>query len=54
MTSINITELIEELSIDSRGVAIGVNNRVVPRAQWGSLLLGEGDSIVVVSAVFGG
>ncbi len=54
VSSTNITALIDELSIDSRGIAIGLNNSVVPRNQWDTHSLCEGDSIVVVSAVFGG
>ncbi len=54
VTAQTIEELIAELQIESRGVAIAVNGAVVSRAQWGEYRLGEGDKVVVVSAVFGG
>ncbi len=46
--------LIEELSIETKGVAIALNNKVVARNEWQSTPLAEGDKIVIVSAVFGG
>ncbi len=46
--------LINELQIESRGVAIAINGRVVPQLKWGEASLHDGDKIVVVSAVFGG
>ncbi|MFR9602748.1 MAG: sulfur carrier protein ThiS [Rikenellaceae bacterium] len=46
--------LIEELSIETLGVAIALNNKVVPRAEWSEVSLADGDKIVIVSAVFGG
>ncbi len=49
-----ITSLIEELSLETKGVAIALNNKVIPRAEWGATLIVEGDKIIVVSAVFGG
>ncbi len=53
-TSTNIEEMLTEFSLDSSGVAIGVNAVVIPRDRWASTPLCEGDSIVIVSAVFGG
>lgn len=53
-TSTNIEGMLTEFSIDSTGVAVGVNAVVIPRDRWASTTLCEGDSIVIVSAVFGG
>lgn len=49
-----LTELIAELSIETKGVAIALNNRVIPRVEWGGVELSQNDKIVIVSAVFGG
>lgn len=49
-----VTELLEQESIETKGIAIAVNRRVVPRSVWSERELNEGDEIVVVSAVFGG
>ncbi len=54
VNSQTLSQLIEELSIETKGIAIGVNNRVVPRTQWSETKLEEGDKVVIVSAVFGG
>ncbi len=52
--SLSLTELISELKIETKGVALAINNRVIPRANWNSTAIADGDSIVIVSAVFGG
>ncbi len=54
VTSQTLMQLIEELNIETKGVAVALNNRVVTRSLWGETLLSEGDKIVIVSAVFGG
>lgn len=38
----------------SRGVAVAVEGEVVPRSEWDSRELNEGDSVEVVRAVQGG
>ncbi len=50
----SLTEMIEELSIETKGVAIALNNKVIPRAQWSETSLSDADNVVIVSAVFGG
>ena len=37
-----------------RGVAVAVGGEVVPRAEWASRTLAEGESIEIVQAVQGG
>jgi sulfur carrier protein len=39
---------------DGRGVAVAVSDEVVPRGQWPSTELSDGDRVEVVSAVQGG
>lgn len=39
---------------DADGVAIAVNDAVVPRRQWGDVHLHEGDAVEVIHAVQGG
>jgi sulfur carrier protein len=48
--------LLEEMgySRESRGVAVAVNDEVVPRARWKEHRLAPGDSVEIVSAVQGG
>lgn len=54
VVSRNLQELVMELSIETKGIAIALNNRVIPRDRWVESELCENDKIVVVSAVFGG
>jgi len=39
---------------DARGVAVAVQGEVVPRRQWISLALRDGDHVEVLSAIQGG
>ena len=43
-----------EISTDMRGVAVAVNGRVVPRADWPDAPLAAGDTIEIVLARQGG
>ncbi len=38
----------------ARGVAVAVNNSVVPRSAWPTTLLSDGDVVEIVRAVGGG
>lgn len=50
----NLKQLAEELRLDAKGVAVAVNNKIVPRANWEDTLLVEGADIVIVKAFCGG
>lgn len=50
----NLTQLATELAMPERGVAIAVNNRVVPRTSWADTALNEGDNVTIIKAAFGG
>jgi len=39
---------------ETRGIAVAVNDTVVPRVEWGSTQLQEGDTVEVIHAVQGG
>jgi len=50
-----LAQLLGELGlVDRRGVAVAVNDSVVPRATWLSRLLAEGDRVLVIQATQGG
>ncbi len=53
-TCTNVAELAVELQLPERGVALAVNNRVVPRAAWDETLLNESDNVTIIKAAFGG
>ncbi|MFF3319026.1 sulfur carrier protein ThiS [Streptomyces sp. NPDC003035] len=46
--------LVATLSAAPSGVAAAVNETVVPRSQWSTTVLGEGDRVEVLTAVQGG
>jgi sulfur carrier protein len=46
--------LVRTLAASPSGVAAALNETVVPRAQWSSTLLSEGDRVEVLTAVQGG
>lgn len=46
--------LVRSLTAASSGVAAALNETVVPRAQWPSTPLSEGDRVEVLTAVQGG
>jgi sulfur carrier protein len=39
---------------EARGVAAAVNDQIVPRGEWATYLLHEGDRVEIVGAVQGG
>ena len=43
-----------EVPLDRRGVAVAVNGEIVPREQWTSARLSDGDRVDVVTPVQGG
>lgn len=49
-----LSQLTEELSLPAQGIAVAVNNRMIPRAEWAEYALSEGISILVVKAACGG
>jgi thiamine biosynthesis protein ThiS len=42
------------LNVNTRHVAIAVNDAVVPRAQWNDVRLRENDRVEIITAVAGG
>ncbi|GAA3544565.1 sulfur carrier protein ThiS [Nocardioides daeguensis] len=54
--AVTVAELLERRLGDARphGVAVAVNEEVVPRGEWASWRLTDGDVVEVVTAVQGG
>ena len=50
----NLSLFSQEQDLPATGIAIAVNNRMVPRTEWDSYVLHEGDSILIIKAVCGG
>ena len=49
-----IAELASQLALPERGVAIAVNNKMIPRTEWNERILQPNDSLVVIKAACGG
>lgn len=52
--SATLLQLAEELSLPPVGVAIAVDNKMIPRASWGDYALSPEISIVIIKAACGG
>ena len=50
----NLSLFSQEQDLPATGIAIAVNNRMVPRSEWDSHTLHEDDSILIIKAVCGG
>ena len=50
----NLSDLLAEVGWSAQGVAIAVNESVVPRAQHGEFALKSGDRLEIIRAVQGG
>ena len=50
----SLAELLAREGIPAEGVAVAVNNRVVPRGDWAATPVAEGMKITVIRAVCGG
>ncbi|WP_292009060.1 sulfur carrier protein ThiS [Chryseobacterium sp.] len=46
--------LIMEMSQKKNGIAVAVNNRIVPRSSWPETILKDKDSILIITATQGG
>ena len=50
----NLQQLSQELNFPQTGIAVAVNNRMIPRAQWEHYILNEHDDLIIIKAVCGG
>lgn len=50
----SVAALAQQLELPERGVALAVNNKVLPRTQWADTELNEGDRVTIIKAAFGG
>ena len=49
-----VSQLAAELALPEKGLAVAVDNKLVPRGDWGSFELREGAAVTVIRAAFGG
>ena len=51
---LTLTGLLQELGLSEEGVALAVNGQVLPKKNWASQVLSDGDRVEIVRAVGGG
>lgn len=49
-----ITQLTAQLELPVQGIAIAVNNQMIPRTEWEQFSLQENDQLVIIKAACGG
>jgi len=49
-----LAELVQDQSLPAKGVAVALNDAVVPRARWPETVLEAGDRVEIVHAIGGG
>lgn len=49
-----VTAMMDQLDIETRGVAVAVNGEIVRRGEWSATTLIDGDVVEIVSAAAGG
>lgn len=51
---LNVAQLLEQMALQGKRIAIERNGEIVPRSQFGELALADGDRLEIVVAVGGG
>lgn len=51
---ISLTSLVRSLELPERGIAIAVNNHMIPRTQWDQSILNVNDKVIIIKAACGG
>ena len=49
-----ITDLVAQLGLTARRLAVEVNREIIPKSQHGDVALNEGDVVEIVHAIGGG
>ena len=49
-----LLQLSQQLELPQTGIAVAVNNRMVPRSEWEHFVLHEEDELIIIKAVCGG
>ncbi|MCK5359174.1 MAG: sulfur carrier protein ThiS [Gammaproteobacteria bacterium] len=52
--SVSVMQLIQEMDLQGKRIAIEINGEIVPASQHSSMQLSSGDNIEIVGAIGGG
>ena len=51
----SLTDLFHTLNLDvAKGVAVALNNKVIPRIEWSNCMINRNDKIILIKATQGG
>ena len=50
----NLLLLSQQLNLPPAGIAVALNNRIIPRSEWENSPISQGDSLIIIKAVCGG
>lgn len=53
-SNISVAEMIASIYDSDKGIAVAVNNTLIPHKQWATRQLVENDEIVIIKAAYGG
>lgn len=51
---ITMAQFVEEQNVPTKGCAVAVNGKLVPRKNWDTFMLKDGDDVVAINAAYGG
>ncbi len=51
---LSVAELVSELGVTGRRIALELNGEIVPRGKFGETILAPGDKLEIVQAIGGG
>ncbi|MEP2279484.1 sulfur carrier protein ThiS [Maribacter sp.] len=49
-----LNEMIDELGISVKGIAVAVNENIISKTEWNAKTLNENDEVLVIKATQGG
>lgn len=53
--SCSVLQLLEDhIQLKAEGIAVAVNQSVIPKENWGKTFIGSGDNIILIKATQGG
>ncbi|WP_345005327.1 sulfur carrier protein ThiS [Snuella lapsa] len=50
----NVMQVLEQVRLPIEGIAVAVNNAIVPRDQWDSTIFNSNDHVLIIQATQGG
>ncbi len=52
--SLSLSQAIADLDIETKGIAIAINETIISKTAWNNTAINNGDKIIIIKAVCGG